>query len=214
MNSDALLIVDVQNDFLPGGALPVPNGNEVIPVANRLQRLFSLVVATQDWHPPDHKSFAANWPEHQVGEVVKLAGLEQILWPVHCVQNTPGAELAADLDKTRIERTIRKGTQPDIDSYSGFFDNGHRNDTGLHQYLQQHHVERLYVVGLATDYCVKFTVLDALELGYETYLIEDGCRGVDLQPGDVQQAVDHMKRAGAHVVASAAVAQSIAGTRS
>jgi len=197
-----LLLVDLQNDFLPGGALPVPEGDAVIPVVNRLQPHFDLVVATQDWHPPDHGSFAANHPGRKVGEVVDLDGLPQILWPVHCVQFTRGAEFAPGLDTGRIAHVVRKGTDPRIDSYSGFFDNGKRRSTGLADFLRQQGVSELYVAGLATDYCVKATALDAVQLGFPTWLIVDGCRGVNLQPGDVDRALDEMARAGVRLVRS------------
>ncbi len=149
-----LILIDIQNDFLPGGALAVPSGDHVIPVINRLQPQFELVVATQDWHPPDHGSFAANHPGRQVGDVIDLDGLQQILWPVHCVQNTHGAELAADLNTARVAKVFRKGTDSRIDSYSGFFDNGHRKTTGLGEFLKQQAVDEVYIAGLATDYCV------------------------------------------------------------
>jgi nicotinamidase/pyrazinamidase len=198
----ALILVDIQNDFLPGGALAVPEGDVVIPVANRLQPHFDLVVATQDWHPPDHASFAENHPGRSVGEVIELEGLEQHLWPVHCVQESPGAELAAGLDRGRIAHVFRKGEDPRIDSYSGFFDNGHRRATGLGDYLREQGVERVHLAGLATDYCVKFTALDARRLGFETFVIEDACRGVNVQPGDVSKALDEMQAAGVHVIRS------------
>ncbi|GIX49990.1 MAG: nicotinamidase [Limisphaera sp.] len=197
-----LLLVDLQNDFLPGGALPVPEGDAVIPVVNRLQPHFDLVVATQDWHPPDHGSFAANHPGHKVGDVVDLDGLPQILWPVHCVQFTRGAEFAPALDTRRIAHVVRKGTDPRIDSYSGFFDNGKRRSTGLADFLRQQGVRELYVAGLATDYCVKATALDAVQLGFPTWLISDACRGVNLQPGDVDRALEEMARAGVRLVRS------------
>lgn len=198
----ALIVVDVQNDFLPGGALAVPHGDEVIPVINRLARGFELVVATQDWHPPNHLSFAANHPGRTVGEVVELDGLKQVLWPVHCVQGTPGAELAAGLDSARIAHVVKKGTDPRVDSYSGFFDNGRRRDTGLNRWLRSQGVERVVVTGLATDYCVKATALDAAELGFETTVVTDACRAVNLSPGDEQQALDELQAAGVCVVES------------
>ncbi len=201
----ALIIVDLQNDFLPGGALGVPRGDEVVAVANRVQEEFDLVVATQDWHPPDHGSFAANHPGKKVGDVIDLNGLEQILWPVHCVQNTPGAALVAGLKTDRIKRIFHKGTDPDIDSYSCLFDNGHRKATGLGDYLSDRGVKQVYIAGLATDYCVKFTALDARQLGLETYVIEDGCRGVDVSPGDSEKAIEQMKRAGVSIILSGAV---------
>jgi nicotinamidase/pyrazinamidase len=201
----ALVLVDIQNDFLPGGALAVPRGDEVIPVANRIQPRFDLVAATQDWHPADHMSFAANHAGRKIGEVIEVAGLAQILWPVHCVQGTPGAEFAAELDTRRVARVFQKGTDREIDSYSGFFDNGHRQATGLEEYLRQQGVRDLYVLGLATDYCVKFTALDGAALGFRVHLIEDGCRGVNLQPDDVSQALDAMRAAGIEIVRSDAV---------
>lgn len=199
---NALLLIDIQNDFLPGGALAVPDGDAVIAVVNRLQTRFDLVVATQDWHPADHGSFAANHPGRRVGELIELDGLEQRLWPVHCVQGTPGAELAAELDQSRVARVFRKGVDPNIDSYSGLFDNGHRRATGLGDYLREQGVQNVYLAGLATDYCVKFTALDCRQLGFNTYFIEDACRGVNLSPGDVAQAIEDMQRAGVHVVES------------
>jgi nicotinamidase/pyrazinamidase len=197
-----LLLVDLQNDFLPGGALPVPEGDAVIPVVNRLQPGFDLVVATQDWHPPNHGSFAVNHPGRRVGEVVDLDGLPQVLWPVHCVQFTPGAEFAPGLDTSRIVHVVRKGTDPRIDSYSGFFDNGKRRSTGLADFLRQQGVREVYVAGLATDYCVKATALDAVQLGFDTRVITDACRGVNLQPGDVDRALAEMARAGVRLVRS------------
>jgi nicotinamidase/pyrazinamidase len=198
----ALIVVDVQNDFLPGGALPVPDGDAVIPVANRVLPAFELAVATQDWHPPDHGSFAVNHPGRQPGEAVELAGLSQVLWPVHCVQGTPGAELAAALDRGRIQHVFQKGVDPQVDSYSGFFDNARRRATGLADWLRQRGVEELYVLGLATDYCVKYTALDACELGLRTRLIVDGCRGVELKRGDVQRALEEMRSAGVEMIRS------------
>lgn len=193
----ALIVVDVQNDFLPGGALAVPSGNEVIPVANELMKQFNLVVATQDWHPENHKSFAINHPGKKPGDKIMLGGVEQILWQAHCIQNTHGAELAKDLDKTRITKIFKKGTDPEIDSYSAFFDNARKRETGLADFLKSNNVSEIYVIGLATDYCVKFTILDALSLGFKTYLIERGCRGVNLSPNDVENAIQEMKKAGA-----------------
>jgi nicotinamidase/pyrazinamidase len=196
----ALILVDLQNDFLPGGALAVPHGDEVIPLANELQQKFSLVVATQDWHPPNHGSFAANHPGRKTFEQIELNGLPQTLWPVHCVQNTKGAELSPALRRERISKIFLKGTDPGIDSYSAFFDNGHRKATGLGDWLREQGVKDVYVCGLATDYCVKFTALDAVQLGFQTHLIEEACRGVNLRPDDSANAVAEMKRAGVKLV--------------
>lgn len=199
----ALILVDIQNDFLPGGALAVPDGDAVIPVANRLQSAFPIIVATQDWHPADHGSFAANHPGKNVFEQTELNGLPQTLWPVHCVQNTKGAALASDLNQDRVAKVFRKGTDAGVDSYSGFFDNGHRKSTGLDDWLKETGVTEVFVCGLATDYCVKFTALDAAQLGFKTSLIEDASRGVNLGLNDVKNAVSGMKRAGINIVQSA-----------
>lgn len=201
----ALILVDIQNDFIPGGALAVRDGDAVVEVANRLQPHFELVVATQDWHPPDHGSFASNNPGRKPGDLGELAGLPQVFWPDHCVQGSRGAEFHPDLDLSRVARVIRKGTDPAIDSYSGFFDNGHRKATGLGDYLRDEQVTDVWVMGLATDYCVKWTALDAIQLGFRTHLIEDGSRGVELKPGDVAAAVEEVRRAGAEITTSDAV---------
>jgi nicotinamidase/pyrazinamidase len=210
---NALILVDLQYDFMPGGALGVPRGDEVIPVANRLVATdfvrrgggpgFDLVVATQDWHPPDHGSFADQHPGHKPGDVIVLGGLPQILWPVHCVQNTPGAALVAGLDTRRVARIFHKGTDPTIDSYSTFFDNGHRQATGLGDYLREHGVRDVYLAGLATDYCVKYSALDARALAFATWVILDACRGVNLRPDDTAIALDQMRAAGVEITQSA-----------
>ena len=192
----ALILVDIQNDFLPGGALAVPDGDKVISVANEIQTVFPLVVATQDWHPENHGSFAASHPGKKVFEQIDLNGLPQTLWPVHCVQNSKGAELAAPLNRERIAKVFQKGTDAGIDSYSGLFDNGHRKSTGLGEWLKAQSVTEVFICGLATDYCVKFTALDAVQMGFKTHLVEDASRGVNLSPDDVKNAVEEMKRAG------------------
>jgi nicotinamidase/pyrazinamidase len=202
MRKKALVLVDLQNDFCPGGALAVPGGDEVIDVANRMQEHFDLVVATQDWHPADHKSFAANHPGKEPGQRIELAGMEQVLWPAHCVQGTPGAELVRGLDRKKIARVFQKGTDPEIDSYSGFYDNGHRKATGLTEFLREREVIDVYILGLATDYCVKFTALDARRDGFSAYLIEDGCRGVELDQGDVDRAIEELRRDGVAILQS------------
>jgi nicotinamidase/pyrazinamidase len=199
---NALILVDLQNDFMPGGALAVPHGDEVIPIANKLQKRFELVVATQDWHPQDHGSFAANHPGKKPGDRIILDGIEQILWPVHCVQNTRGAEFATAFDTGRVDHVFHKGTDPMIDSYSTFFDNAHRRHTGLAHYLEQRGIKGVYLMGLALDYCVKYSTLDAGELGLNTNVIIDGCRGIELEHGDISRALDEMKRAGAILLKS------------
>lgn len=195
---------------MPWGALPVAAGDEVIPIANQMLALpFDLKVATQDWHPEDHGSFASQHPGHNPGDVVDLNGLRQILWPAHCVQGTPGAEMVEGLDVTRIDRIFRKGEDPGIDSYSGFYDNGHRRATGMGDWLRQQGVKKVYVMGLALDYCVKFTSLDARKLGFDCVLIEDGCRAVNVSPGDDVRAVEEMRQAGVQVVRSEQVAATL-----
>ncbi|THH41452.1 bifunctional nicotinamidase/pyrazinamidase [Neolewinella litorea] len=196
----ALLLVDLQVDFLPTGMLPVPEGDRVIPLANRLMPHYGTVVATQDWHPANHGSFAANHMWRKPGQVIDLHGLQQVLWPIHCVQETWGSEFAADLRTENIDRIFRKGTDPMIDSYSGFFDNGHRKSTGLADWLKERGITELHVMGLALDYCVKYTVLDGLGEGFNVSLIEDGTRSVELQDGDGLKAIEEMRAAGARVV--------------
>lgn len=202
----ALIIVDVQNDFLPGGALAVSHGDDVIPVCNRLlqskQKLFDYVVATQDWHPMDHQSFAIQHPGKKPGDLGELHGLPQVFWPVHCVQNTLGAEFSNLLNTKLIDHVAYKGMSREVDSYSGFYDNGRKSSTGLAEKLKQKNIKDIYVLGLATDYCVKFTALDGLREGFKTYLVEDGCRGVNLSPDDVQNAVTEMQTAGIQIIGS------------
>lgn len=200
--TNALILVDLQNDFLPGGALAVPRGDEVIAIANRLQPFFHLIVATQDWHPADHSSFASQHADHRVGDLIELNGLPQVLWPDHCVQESYGAELSRLLNIESIARVFHKGTERHLDSYSGFFDNGGVHETGLGKYLRDRKVTDAYILGLATDYCVRATALDSCRLGFRTWLIEDACRGVELQPGDCATAIEEMKWAGVQCVTS------------
>ena len=197
-----LILVDIQNDFCPGGALAVSEGNAVVPIANQLMPKFELVVATQDWHPVNHKSFASQNEDLTIGDVFELNGLPQIVWPDHCVQNTHGSEFVADLNRDLITKVFPKGTDPEVDSYSGFFDNDHRGATGLAAYLKDKNVTEVFVMGLATDYCVKFTALDAVQLGFKTKLVLDGCRGVELNAGDIEKAIEEMKHAGVEIVRS------------
>lgn len=174
----ALLLIDIQNDFLPGGSLAVANGHQIIPVVNAVQQQFDLVVATQDWHPQNHKSFASNHQGKNVFETIELAGLPQVLWPDHCVQGTGGAAFSTAVNWNSVEAIFRKGTNPQIDSYSGFYDNGHNRATGLGAYLKGRGVTAVYIAGLAADYCVYFTAKDALALGFLTYIIEDATRAI------------------------------------
>ncbi|PWC09607.1 bifunctional nicotinamidase/pyrazinamidase [Brenneria roseae subsp. americana] len=199
----ALLLIDLQNDFCPGGALAVNEGDRVIEIANRaISACLPAnipVIASQDWHPADHGSFAVN-AHANVGEVGELHGLPQIWWPVHCVQGGAGAQFHPALNQQAITWVVQKGTQSDIDSYSAFFDNGHRAETGLDGWLKARNITHLTVMGLATDYCVKFSVLDALTLGYETDVLIDGCRGVNLRPDDSQSALKEMEQHGAKLL--------------
>jgi len=201
----ALILVDLQYDFIPGGALAVARGDETVAIAQRVLPHFSTIVATQDWHPANHKSFAGNNPGVEVGQVIQLASGPQVMWPAHCVQDTHGAELHADLERARITEVFRKGTDPAIDSYSGFFDNGHQKATGLGDWLRARWIEQVYVLGLATDYCVKFTALDARQLGFDVKVIEDGCRAVELKPGDGDRAIAEMRGAGCAIVESGSI---------
>lgn len=201
----ALILVDLQVDFMPTGMLPVAEGDQVIALANALIDHYEIVVATQDWHPGDHGSFAANHLWRKPGQVIELHGLQQVLWPMHCVQETWGAEFVAELNTEGITKVFQKGTDPTVDSYSGFFDNGHRNSTGMAEWLRAKGVTEVHVLGVATDFCVKFTVLDALSEGFSATLLEDACRGVNLQPGDVDKAVGEMRVAGAFISSSSAV---------
>ena len=191
-----LLLIDIQNDFMPGGSLAVPGGDEIIPIVNDLMPQFDVILATQDWHPLDHGSFAANHPGRNVYEQIMLDGLPQTLWPVHCVQNTGGSLFAPGLDTRRIRRVFTKGMNRQIDSYSGLYDNGHRASTGMTEWLKAEEITELHVAGVATDYCVKFTVLDALAEGFKVNLLSQACRGVNLQLGDVDQALTTMKAQG------------------
>jgi nicotinamidase/pyrazinamidase len=201
-----LLIIDVQNDFCPGGNLAVDGGDEVVPVINRILPRFPRVVATQDWHPVDHVSFASSHPGRKPLDVVDAGGIEQVLWPDHCVQGTRGAELHPRLEVGRIELVLRKGLRRALDSYSAFFENDHRTDTGLRFYLKGMRTRELYVCGLATDYCVRASALDARRLGFQVTLVADACRGVDFPGGSVAKSLAEMRKAGVRVTESAALA--------
>lgn len=198
----ALIIIDVQYDFLPGGALAVNEGDQIIPVINQLQKKFDFIVATQDWHPADHGSFAINHKGKNPGDFIQLGNVEQVLWPAHCVQDSPGAEFHQAIDQTKWSHIIRKGTNPYVDSYSGFFDNDRRENTGLSQYLKENGVEEVVVTGLATDYCVKFTVLDAIKEGFEATVVTDATKAVNLSPQDYDSAIKEMVKSGAEAKSS------------
>ncbi|MDX1575272.1 MAG: bifunctional nicotinamidase/pyrazinamidase [Kiloniellales bacterium] len=202
--SDVLLVVDVQNDFCPDGALAVPDGDAVVPLINRLMGRFAHVVFTQDWHSPGHSSFASAHPGKSPYETVQASYGPQILWPDHCVQGTEGAQFRWDLDVTRAELIVRKGFRPDIDSYSTFYENDHTTSTGLAGYLRERGFSHVYLCGLATDFCVKWSALDAREEGFRATVIEDACRAIDLE-GSLAAARDEMQAAGVALVASDAI---------
>ncbi|MBA3239040.1 MAG: bifunctional nicotinamidase/pyrazinamidase [Parachlamydiaceae bacterium] len=196
----ALILVDLQNDFMPGGALAVAEGFQILPIINELiHQKFDLIIASKDWHPQKHESFAVTHDKNP-GEKILLEGLEQILWPTHCVKESHGSEFALGWESSKVDKIIFKGTNKKIDSYSVFFDNAHRKSTGLDELLKKQQIKTLYIAGLATDYCVKYSVLDALELGYEVYVVKGGCRAVNLSPDDERKALEEMKFAGAHLI--------------
>lgn len=199
----ALLLIDIQNDFLPCGALAVPEGDAILPLVNQLQGKFDLVVATQDWHPQNHKSFASQHAGREVFDVTVLQGLEQVLWPDHCVQGTQGAEFSEDLEMNKVEAIFRKGMNPEIDSYSGFYDNGHLKSTGLADYLRGKGVTQVYLAGLAADYCVYFSAKDALAEGFEVYFIEDATRAIS-QEG-FEKAMEDLRSKGAKTMQSSSI---------
>lgn len=201
-----LIVVDVQNDFCPGGALAVPNGDEVIePINNLIEaEMFETIVYTHDWHPFFHKSFASNHDGKNVYDVVDLNGIEQVLWPNHCIAKSEGAKTHKDLIELESFH-IYKGTNPEVDSYSAFYDNDHKTKTELVDLLKYEEPDEVFVCGLATDYCVKFTVLDSIAEGWHTILVIDAVRGVNINPDDSKKAIDEMIKAGADVVDSDAL---------
>lgn len=198
----ALILVDVQHDFIPGGALEVAEGDQIIALINSFQEKFEHVIATQDFHPINHGSFAANHAGKNPYDQIELFGLNQTLWPVHCVQGTKGAEFHPDLNQDRWEAIFQKGKNPQVDSYSGFFDNARRGDTGLGDYLKERGIRKVFVCGLALDYCVKFTALDAQSLGFETFLITDATRAVNITPTDGAKAIQEMAAQGVKILTS------------
>jgi len=199
---DALLAIDVQNDFCPGGALAVPRGDEVVAVINRLTPRFPHVVLTQDWHPRGHVSFASSHPGRKPFERIQVSYGEQVLWPDHCVPGTPGADLHRGLDTLAAGIVVRKGSDPATDSYSAFYENDHRTRTGLTGYLRERGGRRLFLAGLATDFCVQFSALDARREGFEVFVVEDGVRGIDLD-GSLASAWRNMAAAGVHRIREA-----------
>jgi len=204
-DSDVLLVIDVQNDFCPGGSLAVPEGDRVVPVINALARRFRHVVLTQDWHPAGHQSFASTHAGKKAYESIQVAYGPQILWPDHCIQGTRGAELRADLEVRHAALVIRKGFRPHIDSYSGFYENDHRTPTGLAGYLRERGLERIFAVGLALDFCVRYSAEDAKREGFEVVVIEDACRGIDVA-GSIKATQESFASLGVAVVQAGAIA--------
>lgn len=200
----ALIIVDVQNDFCPGGALEVPRGDQVIPVINNLIERFDNIVQTQDWHPKGHWSFASSYQGKEPFDTTTLEYGEQVLWPDHCVQGEKGSEFHPNLHTTLTQLVIRKGFRKSIDSYSAFYENDFKTKTGLTGYLRERNIDTLYVTGLATDFCVKWSVLDGLKEGFQVNVVDDAIRGIDIN-GSVDQAVKEMKETGATFVHSGEV---------
>lgn len=196
-----LIITDIQHDFMPGGALGIPGANTIIPIVNRIIPRFDHVVAVMDWHPANHVSFA-NTHGKQPGDMIHIGNIEQILWPVHCVQNTHGAELADGLHRDKIEAVFHKGSDSKVDSYSSFYDAARRRSTGLADHLQKRNLSDLYFVGVATDYCILYSVLDALDLGFQATVIRDACRAINRKVGDEERALSLMGQRGARMIDS------------
>ena len=206
---DLLVVVDVQNDFCPDGALAVPRGDEVVPVVNRLAHAFQHVVLTQDWHTPGHLSFASSHPGRRPFETMELAYGAQVLWPDHCIQGTRGAEFHRSLDIARAELIVRKGFRRDIDSYSTFFENDRRTPTGLGGYVRERGFTRVVLAGLATDFCVRYSAEDARKLGFSVTVVEDACRAIDTD-GSLAAARSSFRAAGVSVTNAAAILREIA----
>ena len=200
--SQALIVTDVQNDFCPGGSLPVPHGDEVVPVINRLMTRFRIVVASQDWHPMGHISFASTHPGKRPFDTIELGTGEQTLWPDHCVPGTRGAEFHPDLDTKPIVLVVRKGWRKDVDSYSTFFENDRVTPTGLDYYLKGLGIERIYLTGLAQDFCVYYSAKDALRLGFETLIVEDATRGLDQPEGSLEAKMKKLAESGLGLISS------------
>lgn len=209
-DADVLIVVDVQNDFCPGGALAVPDGDAVVPVINRLIARFDHVVLTQDWHPKDHTSFASQHPELDPFAVTDTDYGSQVVWPDHCVQGSHGAAFHADLQTDKAELVIRKGFRREIDSYSAFFENDRKTPTGLTGYLRTRGLGRLFMAGLATDFCVHYSAIDGQREGFRVFVIEDGCRGIDLD-GSLDAARTAMTAAGVRLINSDDLATVLAG---
>lgn len=201
MGKSALIVVDIQNDFLPNGSMGIaPAADKIIPLINSLVKLpFDVCVASGDFHPPHHCSFASTW-EKKPGECILIDGVEQTLWPDHCVQGTFGVEFSSKLDTSHFEHIAHKGVDPKVDSYSIFFDSQKHRSTGLDDFFKSKGITDLYFAGICTEYCVFYSVIDAIQLGYKTHVVIDACYGIDLQPGNVQRAISKMVEKGSELV--------------
>ncbi|MCS7227482.1 MAG: bifunctional nicotinamidase/pyrazinamidase [Endomicrobia bacterium] len=199
MVNKVLLIIDMQNDFCPGGALAVPDGDQIVPVINKIINKFDKVVATQDWHPKNHISFASTHNKN-VGETISIKDKLQVLWPDHCVQGTYGAQLHPELNTEKIALILRKGMNPEIDSYSAFLENDQKTETGLHYWFKGLGINEIYICGLALDYCVYYSACDAVKFGFKTFVIIDATKGVDIPKGNIDRAVAHMSSLGIELI--------------
>ena len=197
----ALILIDIQNDFCPGGALAVNEGNEIVGIANELQKNFKIKIATQDWHPYTHKSFASNHEGQEPLSVIEMFYGQQVLWPDHCIQGSKGAEFHRELITNNSDLIIRKGFRPEIDSYSAFFENDHKTPTGLEGYLRTRQIKSIYLCGLALDFCVYFSAIDGAKLGFKVFVIEDACRAIDLD-GSLDNAIKEMASSGVQLLSS------------
>jgi nicotinamidase/pyrazinamidase len=201
MIKSALIIVDVQNDFCEGGSLAVPDANTIIPTINNLMNYFDYIVATKDWHPSNHKSFAVN-NNKPIFSIIDLNGLTQVMWPEHCIQNTEGSEFHPELNTSKINDIVFKGTDSEVDSYSGFYDNGRIHKTNLTELLDKNAITDIYIVGLATDFCVKWTALDGIDEGFTVHVIRNATRAVNMVDGDYELSLYELQKNGVYVMSS------------
>jgi len=202
----ALLLIDIQNDFLPGGMVEVPDGDQVIPIALQIIDLFDCVLFIRDWHPANHCSFAANHLWRKPGQNLEWKGVDQLLWPMHCIQDSFGAELAFTLPQEKIHHQVFKGTDPDFDSYSGFFDNARKNPTDLASFLHEKGIKDLYLMGLPLEFGVRYTALDAVALGFRTWIVEEGCKALNAQPRDEELVWKELRDSGVSLISSSKIA--------
>ena len=193
-----LVLVDIQNDFLKGGSLAVPEGEKIIKPINKIIKQYDLVIATKDWHPKNHISFASNHPDKKIGDIINVNGVDQVLWPDHCIQNSYGSDFPEQLDISKLAKVIYKGSDANIDSYSGFFDNGHFRSTGLSDYLKSKDVYKIDYVGLATDYCLKYTAIDSVSEGFKTRVLINCIKGIEEK--DCELALNEMKSKGVELI--------------